>query len=215
MAGQATKERQKGCPKAWLPQAGGIPLDSPFAVQVIAGPTVRRSLTIDLEVTPEVCEEVCEARADATVPLWFWKEDVESLFSLLNDRLASFSARSSTETDDSEHSPLPLNVGVPNFAREVEQLSKKVEGWYDDLNDVAVTLKTNHCQQLQLQPNQHNHHEIVWWQPEQLRQIQQRMLEPQIGVRTKAWGRELDSMLEEILDDSNMDSEIDEDSRES
>ncbi|KAL9033772.1 MAG: hypothetical protein Q9180_005773 [Flavoplaca navasiana] len=210
MAGQGTKERLKGCPKAWLPQAGGMPLDSPFVVQVVAGPTIRPVLTIELEVTPDMYK----ARTAAIASLRFWQKDVEGLFSLLNDRSASFSARSSTETDVSEHSPLPLNVGVPNFAREVEQLTKKVGGWYDDLNDLAVTLSTNHCQQLRLQPNQHNYYEVVWWQPEHLRQEQQRQLESQTGVRTMGWTRYFDSKFEGISDDSQRDSETDEDSRE-
>ena len=104
---------------------------------------------------------------------------------------------------------------MPNFVQEVEQLTKKADGWYEDLNHLEITLYTNHCQQVQLQHDQQEHYEIAWWQPERLGQVQQRRLEFQTGVRTMKWTHYFNTPLEEILDDSRSDSEYDEDSRES
>lgn len=104
---------------------------------------------------------------------------------------------------------------MPIFVQEVEQLTKKAEGWYEDLNHLEITLFTNHCQQVRSQQNQQEHYEIVWWQPEQLSRVQQRRLEFQTGVQAMRWTRYFNTPLEEILDDSRRDSEIDEDSRES
>ncbi|KAL8977891.1 MAG: hypothetical protein Q9205_006401 [Flavoplaca limonia] len=212
MAGEVSKGRQKGYPKAWLPQAGGHStgfgtwaicrsLRDRLYVRILTESLpclgyvgylweqIRPALTIDLDAT----KKAFEACLDAGATLNYWQRDVEGLFSLINDRIASFLAQSSTETENLEHPSSSLDVGAPNFVREVEQLTKKADGWYEDLNHLEITLYTNHCQQLRLQHGQQEPYEIAWWQPEQLRQVQER--------------RDFDL--------SRRDSETDEDSRES
>ncbi|KAL8757319.1 MAG: hypothetical protein Q9199_002303 [Rusavskia elegans] len=202
LARESTRHPQGAHPKAWLPQAEGIPLDSAFIIPLLTQSTIRTALTVDLEPSFNDLYDVFETARDTRSG---WRMGLERLYFLFGHRIRTISEYAPTEESCLQDSTLHPTLAVGNFVRKVEHLITKAEGWYEDLIDLEIT-SISHFQQQSAQADSLRFgRQMDWWTPKDIRESQKDF---RSRLRTMSYTKDFDAELyQSIMDEFRVASE--------